>query len=441
MKPWGRGWELLTPAGVRRLVPGRPEGAHKGDFGHVLIVAGSRGKTGAARLAGIGALRSGAGLVTVATPESCLPTVAAGAPGIHDAPARRDGRRARERGGAGGRPRCALRRDRGRAGAGNRGRHDPARARPARARTGTAGAGRRCAQRLRRRALSDRPSRGGADVILTPHPGEMARLCGRSAADVQADRLGTARRFATARRAHVVLKGARTLVAAPDGAVHVNRTGNPGMATGGTGDVLAGVVAAWLGQLGDASAACRAGVYLHGLAGDLAAGSSGEAALTASDLAAALGGRSRRRSIRSHGEAETARIARELAAGLAPGSIVLLFGELGVGKTAFVRGLLEGAGGTPEDVSSPTFTLIQQYAARLPVAHVDLYRLAPAEVDDLGLDELASACGIVAIEWADRLPRQPGGAIRVHIDDAGGDRREIRVEHPDAAPARLAPQG
>ena len=117
----------------------------------------------------------------------------------------------------------------------------------------------------------------------------MARLCGRSAADVQADRLGTARRFATERRAHVVLKGARTLVAGPDGAVHVNRTGNPGMASGGTGDVLAGVVAAWLGQLGDASAACRAGVYLHGLAGDLAAGSGGEAALTASDLAAALG--------------------------------------------------------------------------------------------------------------------------------------------------------
>ena len=133
-------------------------------------------------------------------------------------------------------------------------------------------------------------------------------------------------------------------------------------------------------------------------------------------------------------------MARELAARLAPGSIVLLFGELGVGKTAFVRGLLEGAGGAPEDVSSPTFTLIQQYAARLPVAHVDLYRLSPAEVDDLGLDELASASGIVAIEWADRLPRPPGGAIHVHIEDGGGDTREIRVEHPDAVPAGLGPQ-
>ncbi len=127
-------------------------------------------------------------------------------------------------------------------------------------------------------------------------------------------------------------------------------------------------------------------------------------------------------------------MARELAPELAPGSVVLLFGELGAGKTAFVRGLLEGAGGAPEDVSSPTFTLIQHYAARLPVAHVDLYRLSPAEVDDLGLDELASAAGIVAIEWADRLPRLPSGAIRVHIEDGGGDTREIRVERPDAVP-------
>ena len=144
--------------------------------------------------------------------------------------------------------------------------------------------------------------------------------------------------------------------------------------------------------------------------------------------------------IRSRCEAETARIARQLAAGLAPGSVVLLFGELGVGKTAFVRGLLEGAGGVPEDVSSPTFTLIQHYAARLPVAHVDLYRLSPAEVDDLGLDELASASGIVAIEWADRLSRPPGNAIRVHIEDGGGDIRTIRVERADVAPAGRAPQ-
>ena len=95
-----------------------------------------------------------------------------------------------------------------------------------------------------------------------------------------------------------------------------------------------------------------------------------------------------------------------------------------------MRGLLEGAGGAPDDVSSPTFTLIQQYAARRPVAHVDLYRLVPAEVDELGLDELASASGIVAIEWADRLPRPLAGAVRVHLEDCGGDTREIRIERP-----------
>ena len=280
--------ELLTPAGVRRLVPRRPAGAHKGDFGHVLIVAGSRGKTGAARLAGIGALRSGAGLVTVATPASCLPTVAAGAPEYMTLPL------AETAGGlvSGEALEAVL-----------DARCDAMAVGPG---LGTGAGTTRLVHGLLERArvplvldadalnvCADAPSRfdrqGGADVILTPHPGEMARLCGRSAADVQADRLGTARRFATERRAHVVLKGARTLVAGPDGAVYVNRTGNPGMASGGTGDVLAGVVAAWLVQLGDASAACCAGVHLHGLAGDLAAGSSGEAALTASDLAAALG--------------------------------------------------------------------------------------------------------------------------------------------------------
>lgn len=118
---------------------------------------------------------------------------------------------------------------------------------------------------------------------------------------------------------------------------------------------------------------------------------------------------------------------------------MLLFGPLGAGKTAFVRGLLEGAGGAPEDVSSPTFTLAQEYSARLPVLHVDLYRVSALEIDELGLDELASAGGIVAIEWADRWPRPPGDAVRVHIEDRGLDAREIRIERPDvrAAAGRL----
>lgn len=119
---------------------------------------------------------------------------------------------------------------------------------------------------------------------------------------------------------------------------------------------------------------------------------------------------------------------------LSAGGIVLLYGQLGVGKTAFVRGLLEGAGGNPDEVSSPTFTLIQHYEAPLPVAHVDLYRVASREVDDLGLDELASERRLVAIEWADRLPRPIGEAVRVYIDDLGADQREVRIER--AAPIR-----
>ena len=137
-----------------------------------------------------------------------------------------------------------------------------------------------------------------------------------------------------------------------------------------------------------------------------------------------------KRLIQSHSEADTARIARELAAELPDGGTVLLFGQLGAGKTAFVRGLLAGAGGAPEDVTSPTFTLIQQYAGRLPVTHVDLYRLSAIEADDLGLDEIMSAAGIVAIEWADRLPRPLRGAVQVHIEDDGADSRSIRIERP-----------
>jgi NAD(P)H-hydrate epimerase len=129
----------------------------------------------------------------------------------------------------------------------------------------------------------------GRDVIITPHPGELARLIGVTTADVQANRIEMAQHFAESHQLYVVLKGHRTLIATPEGHVLVNPTGNPGMATGGMGDLLTGMVAGWLGQLLDAEAACALAVYLHGLAGDLAEAAEGEVALTPSDVLSQLG--------------------------------------------------------------------------------------------------------------------------------------------------------
>ena len=126
-------------------------------------------------------------------------------------------------------------------------------------------------------------------------------------------------------------------------------------------------------------------------------------------------------------EAETAAAGERLAQSLAPGHVVLLYGDLGAGKTAFVRGLARGLGADPEEVSSPTFTLVQEYAGRLTLFHVDLYRLEEREVDDLGLEELVLGDGVVAIEWAERWRGRPDDVIEVRIDDVGEDRRRIVV--------------
>jgi NAD(P)H-hydrate epimerase len=126
-------------------------------------------------------------------------------------------------------------------------------------------------------------------IVLTPHPGEMARLAGVTTAAVQADRLSVATRVAAATHASVILKGHQTLVVTPEGRVGINPTGNPGMATGGSGDVLTGMVAAWVGQLADVSDACRLAVYLHGAAGDAAAAEVGEVAVTAGEIAGHIG--------------------------------------------------------------------------------------------------------------------------------------------------------
>ena len=132
------------------------------------------------------------------------------------------------------------------------------------------------------------------------------------------------------------------------------------------------------------------------------------------------------RTITTHSELETTAAGRDLASRLSAGSVVLLFGDLGAGKTAFVRGLAEGLGIPAEHVSSPTFTIMQEYrGGRLPLFHVDLYRLNDSrEVDDLGVDEIA-ADGVLAIEWGEKLREVPEGAIGIRITDAGGDMRTI----------------
>ena len=128
-------------------------------------------------------------------------------------------------------------------------------------------------------------------------------------------------------------------------------------------------------------------------------------------------------------ESATGDVGEAFARTLQPGDVVLLYGDLGAGKTAFVRGMARGLGADPEEVSSPTFTLIQQYAApSLTLYHVDLYRLEPAEIEDLGLDELVSGDGIVAIEWADRWPGRPDGVKEVRIDAVGESQRRVRTD-------------
>jgi tRNA threonylcarbamoyladenosine biosynthesis protein TsaE len=133
----------------------------------------------------------------------------------------------------------------------------------------------------------------------------------------------------------------------------------------------------------------------------------------------------------THSEEETAAVGRDLARTLNAGSVVLLHGDLGAGKTAFVRGLAEGLGVSRDEVSSPTFTLVQEYrGGRLTLFHVDLYRLSdPREVEDLGLDEIAID-GVLAIEWAEKLGRRPAGAIAVRLTHGEGDERTIEIANP-----------
>lgn len=268
---------LRGPLGRSNLdfrFPRRRPDSHKGDYGHVLVVGGSVGMTGAPLLCAEAALRSGAGLVSVAVPKAVYSIIARKAISeimVHLQPV----------------PASLYRKV------------DVLAVGPGLSRKPAALAlARRLLARTAQPVVIDadavialkrvRTLRRPAGAVITPHPGEMALLLDKKASVIQADRKGIARQTAKRLGAVVVLKGHRTVVASPEGKTCINTTGNPGMATAGMGDVLTGVIAALIGQGLSPFAAARTGVYVHGLAGDLAAQRVGQISLTASDLIAEL---------------------------------------------------------------------------------------------------------------------------------------------------------
>jgi len=293
------GLEVPTWREMASLLSPRDPEAHKGSFGHVLVVGGSLGKAGAAAMAGMAGLRAGAGLVTVACPRSVLPTVAGFMPELMTEPLEETeagtiSLRALEYGRMDllvqGKSVIAL-------GPGI-GRH-----------TETTQFVRTLVEKFRVPMVIDADGLnafqgavekldGAAHALaLTPHPGEMSRLLSATTAGVETDRIAVARIFAREHKLTLVLKGHRTLTALPDGRVWVNHSGNPGMASGGMGDILTGMVAGFWAQGlhmkaanedSPASEAIVTAVYLHGLAGDVARERQGELSLTATNLLAAL---------------------------------------------------------------------------------------------------------------------------------------------------------
>jgi len=276
--------EIMQQEEISRLVPTRDPDSHKGTYGHLLIVAGSRGKTGAAILASRAAMRSGAGLVTLAAPRSLNDIFASSLVEVMTEPLAENAEEEMEPLGDEAWRRLLDRKSVVLFGPG----------------IGVTDAARNNLRWLLRNlempwvidadglnnlALDiNRLRSAKTPPVLTPHPGEMARLIGKDTVSVNQDRIGIARAFATEHRCYLVLKGARTVIATANGKVFINPTGNPGMASGGMGDVLAGVLAALLGQGLSAEHAMKLGVYLHGFVGDRVAAEKGEIGLIASDI-------------------------------------------------------------------------------------------------------------------------------------------------------------
>lgn len=274
---------LSEPAEFGELFGPRPANSNKGMYGHVLVVAGGRGKTGAAAMTGFAALKAGAGLVTVASAESAVPQIAAYSPELMTAPLDETEGGAITNGAFTAVRELVVGKDVVAVGPGM-------------------GTYRLTVDLVRRmfneldspmvvdadglNALARSEFRGpGALRVLTPHPGEMSRLCGVSTEEVQAGRLGIARRFASERNVVVVLKGDRTIIAFPDGRAWINPTGAPALATGGTGDILTGMIAGLLAQFPDrVPEAIAAAVWLHGRAGEIGARELGEKPFVATDI-------------------------------------------------------------------------------------------------------------------------------------------------------------
>lgn len=286
--------QVLAPSWFDSVLAPRQLDSNKGLYGHVVVVGGSVGKAGAAAMAGIAALRAGAGLATVATAKSVLPTVAGFHPELmtEPLPETEEGTIAKQ-----AEDQIVELLDGIKVGAtpaiGPGISHAPQ----------TSALVRSLFGRLKERPLpividadglnafqghTDELDGKNGSLVITPHPGEMARLAGCSTADVQKDRLGVARKFAREHNLIVVLKGYRTIVTT-GGDAWINMTGNPGMATGGTGDILTGMTAGLVAQFpGAVLFAVLAAVHLHGFAGDVARESKGELSLVATDLLDAL---------------------------------------------------------------------------------------------------------------------------------------------------------
>ncbi len=280
---------LITAREIGPLIGLRPLAANKGNFGHVLVIGGSVGKAGSVAMAGMAALRTGAGLSTVATPKSVLATVAGFHPEVMTEPVDETDAGTISTGASGAVD--ALIKGKTVLAVGPGISRNPATSEFVRDLVV------KCKTPLvldadGLNAFEGRASKlsgKGRALVITPHPGEMARLAGSTIAAVQRDRINVARTFAREHELIVVLKGHRTLIAQPDGTVWVNTSGNPGMATGGTGDILTGMVSGLIAQNPERFVeAVIAAVHLHGLAGDVARESMGEHSLVATDLVKAL---------------------------------------------------------------------------------------------------------------------------------------------------------